>query len=320
MLRRAIVTLLTGLCVFASSSLQAIGCDYDGDAWVTLGYRYDHFRWSIAGPDKVPNILSEIEWEYLGILEASAFGWNSFPCGLYYRWNTSYGAVVSGEVVDSDYLGDDRTFLFSKSKSRANIGNTFDAAAGAGWQFSFCNDGLLVAAVAGWAFDLQDMHLIKGRIVFDGINPANVGPLPNLHSKYEARWYGPWVGVDAVWQACPEWVFNGSFEYHHVRYRGTGDWNLRTDFDGSFHHASRGHGILGRLGILYAFRGDWLFILNLQGQRWEAFGGTDTTRIKQIVIDPATGIFLEQSVKVVLPFREAQWWSLGASFGVEYRY
>lgn len=320
MVRRSILTFLAGLWLMTTTLLHGVGCSCSGDAWVALGYRYDHFRWSISGPEHIPNILSELEWDYLGILEASAFGWNSFPCGLYYRWNTSYGSILSGKVTDSDYLGDNRTFLFSKSKSNADCGNTFDAAGGIGWQFAFCNNALFISPLVGLSYDLQDMHLIGGRVVFNGFNPSDIGPIPQLNSKYEARWWGPWIGVDAAWEACPEWAFNGSFEYHHAKYRATGHWNLRRDFLGNFHHASKGHGVVGRLGILYNFGGDWLFILNLMGQRWEANGGTDTTYLRELVILPGTNVVSEQKVKVRVPFHEAQWWSLAASLGVEYRY
>lgn len=295
-------------------------CGWNGDAWVGLGYRQDHFRWSISGPTGTPNILSELVWEKLGIIETSCSFWNAFPCGLYYRAGASFGSIIHGKVTDTDYAEDNRRGIWSKINGKADRGRTFDAIGGLGWQFSFLDDGLLLAVLGGVSTHDQSLHFFHGDVIINTLNPGFIGLVHGLDSKYHARWYSGWGGIDLVWQLCPEWVINGNFEYHRCRYRGRGDWNLREDFDGQFYQKSNGHGLVGKLGLSYAFSCDWLFMLNLTGQRWEAKGGVDYTNVLVPVTDPALGGTVLESVRLETPFHEAQWWSYGAMLCIEYRY
>ncbi len=317
--KRALLTCLTTLlCLWAANLSATIYCD--GDVWITMGYRWDEFKWSITGPDHVPNILSELEWEKLGVIEASAMGWNSFENGFYYRWGASYGTIIHGEVTDSDYLGDDRTLLYSRSKSMANRGKTLDFTGCIGWQCSCFSDSLVIAGIVGMSVEQQHLHLIGGHLVVNVFDPDDVGEIHGLNSEYEPTWWGPWIGLDAGWAACPDFVFSGGIEYHWTKYDATGHWNLRSDFCGDFTQESKGTGFVGHVGISYAFRRDWLFILNLKGQHWRAHGGTDTCKIRVQVVDEASGAVFTECQKIHTPFKEAVWSSYSAALGVEYRY
>ena len=124
-----------GLSALSSSLLRSLYCQQGdpGTNWpspinidVGIGYRQDDVRWSIAGFDDTPNILSEIKWKNLQMLEVGARA-SYVSCRNYVvQLEGDYGYICSGVNVDSDYAGDDRTDLFSRSRNNAGKGYVYE--------------------------------------------------------------------------------------------------------------------------------------------------------------------------------------------------
>jgi hypothetical protein len=278
-------------CTLWTASLVA---DYDscrGRTRIDLGYRQDNFEWSIAGTHGVPNVLSELKWQRLHMLEASLFGWHSDPYNFipYLRWSGSYSTIMRGKVLDQDYAGHNRRCEFSRAEAKCYRGNVLDLAGGIGWPvlFEWCG-WLQFAPVIGISWRQQHLHMHGGHQRIALYDPNDVGRIHGLRSEYRTHWWGPWAGLDAFWEWDIRWAFTGSFEYHwSTRYRATGDWNLRPEFCGGFHHRAQGHAWVARGGIEFAFDCYWLFSLDATVQRWHTNSGTDTTRLKVLILDDA---------------------------------
>ena len=275
-----------------------------------FGYRSDNLEWNIAGDvsGNNPNILSELTWEDLGIFQLKIDNVTIFR-DIYFRGAVAYGWIMTGDVQDSDYLGDNRTLEFSRSNNSADDGNTLDATVGIGYQFSFGSNFLSFIPLVGYSRYEQNLTVTDGN---QTIPPT--GPFAGLDSTYETEWTGPWVGADLVFRMPHEkkyfekFSFQVGLEYHWADYYAEADWNLRTDFahPKSFEHDADGSG--------WIVSADWdIFITRQLGfkmsvnyQAWDTDPGIDRT-------------FFSDGTTIVTRFNEVNWDSYAIMFGIVYR-
>lgn len=221
------------------------------DVAVGGGFRSDKFRWSIAGFQDTPNVLSQLEWKELRIAQVGGYA-NYVSCRNYaIKIAGEYGRIYHGHVLDSDYAGNDRTDLFSLSRSNAGRGHVYDVSAAAGYRVTSNCSRFVATPLVGYSQHQQYLHIFRGEQLF----PFQ-GPIPGLNSRYTTRWYGPWIGLDfeARVERCA-FVFGG-FEWHMLAYRGHGNWNLRKDL-GPFYHKAYGMGYVARLGGRWEIWNRW---------------------------------------------------------------
>ncbi len=283
------------------------------------GYRQDDFRWSIAGD---VDVLSELEWRDLEIFQLQGTGklilaWAELPSQVCFRSALGYGLIFDGKNRDSDYAGNNRTLEFSRSESRSDEGNVFDASIGSGLQFPARGDALIFAALVGYSYHEQNLTITNGvqtvsvPATFSDfvIVPAPLGPLTGLDSEYEARWRGPWVGLDLALRPLPSVTVDAGFEFHWAEYRAEGNWNLRSDLahPRSFEHRADGHGKVAFLAGSYNSNERLAVTLRFAYQDWSTDPGTSKT----FFADGSTG-------KTRL--NEVEWESYAASLGLIYRF
>jgi hypothetical protein len=221
-----------------------------------IGYRRDRFRWSKAGPFEIPNVLSELRWRDIRIIEYGGSA-SYVSCRNYAvkAWG-DYGHIYHGRNVDADFLGNNKTDLISLSGNKAGKGHVYDVVGGVGYRVTSTCGRFIATPLIGYSDHAQYLRIFHGEQIFNFFNPFFVGPIPGLNSKYKTRWFGPWGGMDFTAQVekCA-YVF-GSFEWHILSYRGEGCWNLRSDI-GPFFHKSHGFGYLATLGGKWEICGNW---------------------------------------------------------------
>lgn len=240
------------------------------------GYRQDVFNWNISGGENGPNVLSELKWKDLRSLNVYAELKIYLPYQFYFRFNGDYGRICQGNNSDTDYLGDDRTQIFSLSHSKANRGELFDFSFGIAWQCAFFQERLKIAPAFGFSNHEQHLRMIHGKLILDVFDPSQEGSMRDVHNNYRAQWYGPWVGADIKFDVCKNLELFGTYEYHWASYEGTGHWNLRTDFIGDFEHTGCGNGSLAYLGGKYKISSGWDVGLLFKYQIMQLRNGTDT--------------------------------------------
>lgn len=246
-------------------------CDWNiaTDVELSAGYRQDNLHWSIADPTGTPNILAELQWKDIQIAEVKAQGHVLLIDRIYLRASADFGRIFHGRNQDSVYAGDDKTLEISRSTARSDRGEVFDFSFGAGWQFYFClyQDVLQVTPLFGYYYSEQQLQDHHGQLLIntgfsalgDELPFGPLGDVSGLHSNYRAKWRGTWLGVDLFLPiSCWNVDLFATFEYHRIKYNGSGHWNLRSDFVQDFKHsASHGHGFYTAFGYRYAWCCNW---------------------------------------------------------------
>jgi len=256
----------------------AQAADIKTDLSLSTGYRVDDLSWNIAGNNNNPNVLSELTWSDLEILQATLTGRALVNEWLYLRGSFGYGYAYSGDNQDSDYAGNDRTREFSRSSNSADCSRVLDAAMGLGYQFSFLSGRFRLSPLFGYSYNSQDLKLKDGFqvIATPGVTPP-VGPIQGLDSAYDASWVGPWLGIDLSFAVSERVTLFGTFEYHWATFDAEGYLNLRSDLahPTSFDQDADGKGFLVALGAEYFLTGPWSLNMAFTYQQWSTDAGVD---------------------------------------------
>jgi hypothetical protein len=277
MMKQLIIILIAALLVPAVAVAE-ITTEMDIDA----GVRLDNLDWNIAGNinGTNPDVLSELTWSDLWIVQLRASGKAMLNESFLIRTFAGYGWIVDGNNQDSDYAGPDRTYEFSRSNNSADDGSVLDASIGFGYQFRPRNGRFRIAPLVGYSYHEQNLRMQDG---FQTLDPYGIigqtGPFPGLDSSYDARWMGPWAGIDMSLDYGRKLAFLVSLELHLADYDAEADWNLRQDFAHpvSFTHEADGFGIVTSLGGQYTVNSDLSLGLTQHFQFWTTEAGTDRT-------------------------------------------
>ena len=338
-MRPFVPALLLGLLLFLSvprvfsqpletdgqTAPNTAGSEDAGQRWIaasvnlSTGYRTDKLNWHIAGnrEGSDPNILSELTWSDLKIVQLKLASRAVIWDRVYLRGEFTYGTVASGDNRDSDYNGDNRTQETSRSLNGVDGNDVWDASVGIGPRFSFFDSTVEVCPMLGYAVSEQDLNLVDGYQAVSNQPPDTppVGPIAGLDSRYETRWKGPWLGVDLLFSTpCTHGPFRRvgvtfTGEYHWVDYDADANWNLRSDLDHpvSFSHTAEGSGVV--VGATFRFE---------TGNRWEIEVGMNSKRMTTKA--GWDRIYYSDGTTAGTRLNRVRWHALTVEAGVSYRF
>lgn len=290
----------------------AQAADIKTDLSLSTGYRVDDFNWSIAGniSGGNPNVLSELTWSNLQLLQAAVSGRALVNEWLYARGSFGYGWAFSGTTLDCDFSGNDRTREYSRSTGSADGSTVLDAAIALGYQFSFLSRRLRLSPLLGYSYSAQALTLKDGVqvIATPGLTPP-AGPIQGLDSTYDASWLGPWLGIDLSFEITERLTLFASFEYHWATFDAEGNLNLRKDLahPNSYEHDADGEGFVIAFSADYLLAGPWSLSLAFTYQKWATDPGLDRLYY-------ANGSVAETRLN------EVNWDSYAVMLGVVYRF
>lgn len=296
------------------------------------GYRVDDLDWNIAADflGSTPNILSELTWSDLETYQIATNGKlvmsSLFPMPMKLRWELGYGWIVGGENQDSDYAGDNRTFEFSRSNNNSDDGSMIDATVGVGPLFYSSNKKYNLAILIGYSYHEQNLTLTDGNQTLsdqanlDLLDPNQtvqpLGPFPNLNSKYETQWWGPWLGLDVGAELGDTFRALTFVELHFADYHAKADWNRRPDLAHpvSFEHWGNGdfgifdgYGVDAGVDFSYDLSEFWM--LNVEGKYrfWKVKNGIDR-------------VYFEFFSPLDTRLNEVNWESISFMLGIAYKF
>ncbi len=251
-----------------------------GDTSISLGagIRNNNFDFNIASDitgNSTPNVASELQWEDIRIFEGTANIRHIQPVEIPYlrgavhiEGTAKAGMVTSGDVQDSDFLGDDRTQEFSRSNNAADDGYSLGLSAAIGYRFDVTPESmrrssgqsyLSLTPLAGYGWDRQVYTMMDGYQTI-----PHQGAFAGLDSEYQADWFGPFLGLEAEWQKSRH-LLRVRGEYHDLEFEGEGIWNLRPDFRQDPSFAQEGDGDGYRLDAEYAYAINPNYVLTVNG-------------------------------------------------------
>jgi hypothetical protein len=283
-------------CIFVWIAL-AYGCAAaraETELEMDFGVRADDLRWSIPGgftgkDNKFyqQNIVSELTWKNLKSNYLDVHG--VFQDGkLVVRGDVGYGMIDSGDNQDSDYRGNNRTQEFSRSNNKSNGDHVSDVKIGFGLNFDLvkreAGPKLQLTPLVGLSSHVQSLRMTNMTQTVSvsqyaplTINPPALGSYRGLNSSYEARWRGPWTGIDVLYHVAQKASLHANFEYHKADYSAQANWHLRTDVahPKSFAHDATGDGYVLQLGVGMTLSDHMRMVFSVTSQEWTTGTGTD---------------------------------------------
>lgn len=246
------------------------------EVFLSVGYRKDKLNWNEASENGSVNIMSELKWENLNIVQLSA----TAKLYFYFDWSLhaklNYGSINSGSNQDSDYNGNNRTLEFSRSNNKGG-GDVGDASLGLGRTIRLFNNVgenfLAVTPLFGLSIHQQNLTMTDGYQTLTTTG-TGLGPFYGLNNSYDAQWQGPWVGIETLLQTGGNWSLSATAEYHWADYTAQANWNLRPL---SFTHTAQGQGLLLAVGASYLVSKDTSVNFSVNSQQWHTGAGTDRT-------------------------------------------
>lgn len=221
-----------------------------------FGVGQGEFEWNIGGganTNTAPNILSELEYNdldsrYVGI---DIDGYTAFTrgTGLFYEFRYLKGEVKKGESIDSDYLLNDREYLFSKSTAEVRDGKLDTTEISIGIQNCIWSQTNTITLLVGYREDTQSFTSTNGvqEVAYDFEseefgNPGKIS-LEGLDSEYAANWKSVFVGL-ALNYYYGRHGTSFRYTYNDADYSAIADWNLREDLKHpeSFDQSGKGWG------------------------------------------------------------------------------
>lgn len=275
---------------------QVFAAEVDGG--VHLGYRTDQNQWTISGGEGGPNIISDLEWSDLQILELEFNGEITYT-----RWalrsSLAFGMMTDGANRDSDYVYDNREGEFSRSTADTE-GSTLDFTLEAAYRFQISESGAELLPLIGFQYAAQYHEDTNGVQEIDrpdleaildgeanGLGPDDgfLGPFDGLDSTYDATWYGPYIGLEGRFPLGEKSELRAVGRLHIFAYEADLYWNLR-DLD--FENEASGIGWSLQLHYLYRFSESWRFSVALEQTTFESDEGTQTDPEEDIDLNEAT--------------------------------
>jgi hypothetical protein len=249
----------------------------------TQGYRFDRLCFSISGPHKKPNILSELTFKNIQIYQSRLLT-TVEKSGYFGTLQLGYGKILNGRVQDSDYAASHRKVEFSRSHAHVCGSYTFDGSLACGFHYAY-SPAFTLSPQLGYTLDIQNFHMHKGvqkkTISKRGLHRIHKA-IDGLQSTYRATWDGPFFGTKMTYQLTPSLTLLGESNlFFALKYHAKARWNLRRDLKGHITQESKrlkGCGAMLLAGAKYAISDRSAIDLEGLFTYLLARGGIDTKR------------------------------------------
>ena len=283
------------------------------------GWSEGHLDWTIAdglAPNSSPNILSELEFENirsystgLNIELSTTFIWPELK--LFAEGEGIYDFIERGSNKDTDYNGDNRTGVYSQSKSQIAGDNLLSLSGGFGLSYAVMPQRFTVAISGGGSHKEQKLNFRKGtQLIADPsfFFPVTINDLTaslqSLDSDYATEWQSSWV-AGRITLYYGDIAYYARYQADAGKYYGEARWNLRANLKQpkSFTHHADSSGSQWELGLNYFLTQRVSMHFSWMGGEWKTDPGVDTT------------YFTDNSVQVTR-FNGAVWKSSHYKIGV----
>ncbi|MFL0795870.1 MAG: hypothetical protein K6L73_00030 [Cellvibrionaceae bacterium] len=247
-----------------------------------LGHTQGDLNWHIAGNGV--NVLSELDYTDVSGTTVGLKGQWSHPFLAADHWRILVRAdlnstsISNGNYQDSDFTGNNRTAEFSRSVGDVTGTDLDQFQLGFGLRYQITPN----QALLGWGgaiHNRQDINFRNGvQVVSNPPINVSLGPINGLDSEYRASWSGGW-GAGGWQLTLDRWQLDLELLRLWGTYRGTGRWNLRTDFAQpvSFLHQADMTGWQFQASLTWHYSEQLSFNLTYEDSALETDPGVDYT-------------------------------------------
>ena len=232
-----------------------------------------------------PNILSELTFddiESTGYLVGTKISFSPNRQQYFFDINTLVASLNNGEGQDSDFLGDNRSQEFSRSRFAISGDNILGFDLSFGIVNSASNNGQIkLGLLIGYQQTEQDLELTNGfQLISDtSLVPGLpvIGPISGLNSRFLMQWKGPWIGLNIEESVGKHQVMIHGRYLGWSDYQGEATWNLRTDLRQplSFQHDADAEGFKFDLIYKYQWLSNLFLVSQLTYTRWQTDSGLE---------------------------------------------
>lgn len=211
---------------------------------VWQGYRRDKLTFTISGPRGRPNILSELSYKDIDVYMTN-LSMKVSHNDYFMKLHGAYGDIYNGKVRDSDYLGDNRTLEFSRSKHDITGDYTVDTSVYFGKTYR--QKSLRISPMIGFGYYEQKLRMQHGEQQL----PLN-RKVHNVNSTYQTHWYGPQIGFGLAKKLLQNLNVYGNYVFlYPLTYHANGYWNLRDKHFSDKAKAQKSSGNIVTIGTKY---------------------------------------------------------------------
>ncbi len=192
-----------------------------------VGYRYDNIKWTVKDG-------ASFQWKNLSSINYGFNGMSTFKDRYLLRYDIGLANILGGHLNDNRYLipGTPAT-----SSSFKGWGMAFRPNIGLGYKFKPTRLFNLEPQL-GFSYDLIYIN-----------NNKNSGPFSSV--KNTIQWYGPWLGLDAIYKIKRFTLDLGAF-YYLAFYKNSGNWKVTAaPVKNTMSQHGTGQGFTCRLGGSY---------------------------------------------------------------------
>jgi hypothetical protein len=236
--------------------------------------------WNIAADPSgraPPNILSELDYQAMQSVGAALGLELEYRLSAQSPWRLSVAtayqdaSLAKGRFVDSDYQGDNRSDLTSRSRGAVSGSYYRQFSTQFGVHQGFDADTHRLGLLFG--FEQSELSVR----MTDGVDDFSGSAISGLRSEYAGVWRSGTLGAEyRYWQPILGEFF---LRYSHYQgtYRADADWNLRTDFQHprSFTHQADSTGDAVRLGYRAPATGAFGWRLEYEWREFSTEPGRD---------------------------------------------
>lgn len=269
------------------STLFCVNCSIHPRSTFDIGFGYNQedVIWKARAPEDVLlDVQSQLKFKDLSVFLVTATAKYFMNCWFYTRFYGDYGLILNKPVGEFDSFGiivPPETIVKTHTQNNATFGRVGNGSLGIGTHFQLMAGTLTMAPTIGFAYHTQcidstNRNTVVDALLEEGVSPAqieDIGFIPTNggKNKYQTSWWGPWFGLDFIYNTCTKWFIFGEFEFHFTsRCEVKRKSNIGLPYFDHYHETHDARGFTSKVGANYYWAYNWYTGFNLNYQYFKS--------------------------------------------------
>lgn len=293
---------------------------------IGVGWRRDNLDWKVTDmeggdSDYLTGVDSHIRFDDIDMYTISG-KLRFLGCHYYVRLSGSYAHSYKGQakehfVIDNPCLFKCDTISIHTNNNIKRRSEFYDFNLAVGYPFLFCNCKLSLVPLIGYAYDRQRIRVSQehdssssfsidssynvfcsnpSSDPFDSSSSSEIASALGIHNhhdsaSYRFSWYGPFAGIDLLYNLDNCWTLYGEFQGHFLnqvhRKRKS---NTGVHFVDHYHHTGSAYGFDGNVGTCFLLCDEWYCNIDVDYKWWKGDSKHDKLEWDSIGVNVSLGV------------------------------